>query len=98
MGDRFPEDSDLPCSYRAAWGKCYFISENYVKAAEQFEYLLALGLGFTGGFLDGETETGIRSQMYLNAAECYEKGAMLNGLSACWKSAPKNFRTRGDFG
>jgi hypothetical protein len=68
----FQKDSDLLGSYRAAWGKCHFISGNYVKAAEQFEHLLARGLGLPE--LLNEAEAGIRSQLYRNAAECNEKG------------------------
>jgi tetratricopeptide (TPR) repeat protein len=90
-GMAFQKDSDLLGSYRAAWGKCYFISGDHVKAAEQFEHLLALGLG-----LPNEAERGTRSQLYQNAAECYEKGGdvekAVSLLERCAKEFPK---TRG---
>ena len=68
----FQKDSDLLSAYRAAWGKCCFISAEYGKAAEQFEGLLAVGLGWRG--LPDEAEALMRSQLYQNAAECSEKG------------------------
>ena len=87
----FQKDSDLLGSYRAAWGKCYFISKNYVKAAEQFEHLLVRGLGLTG--LLNEAEAGFRSTLYQNAAECYEKGGVVEAairlLERCTQEFPK---------
>ena len=68
----FHKDSDLLSSYRAAWAKCHFISGNYVKAAEQFEQLLAQGPGIPG--LPNDAEARMRSQLYQNAAECSAKG------------------------
>jgi len=67
----FHKDSDLLGSYRAAWGKCYFISGNYAKAAEQFERLVARGVGLPG--LPNEADARMRSQLYQNAAECYAR-------------------------
>ncbi len=88
--EAFQKDSDLLSSYRAAWGKCYFISGNYVKAAEQFERLLALGLGFPG--LPSEAEARMRSQLYQNAAECYAKGEKVEAgvvlLDRCAREFP----------
>jgi hypothetical protein len=68
----FQEDSDLLSSYRAAWGKCYFISGNYMKAAQMFERLIAQGLGMPA--LPNDAAVRLQSQLYQNAAECYAKG------------------------
>jgi tetratricopeptide (TPR) repeat protein len=81
-------------SYRAAWGKCYFIAANYAKAAEQFEHLLAHGFGLTG--LLNEIEARCRSQSYQNAAECYKRGGQIDAaarrLERCVQEFPE---TRG---
>jgi len=86
----FREGSDLLSSYRAAWGKCYFVSGNYAKAAEQFEHILALGFGLPG--LPNEAGALMRSQMYRNAAECHEKGgelaAAIRLLERCVQELP----------
>jgi tetratricopeptide (TPR) repeat protein len=62
------KDPDLLGSYRAAWGKAHFLTKNYLKAAGQFEHLLA----YTWG-MPRDMEEVIRSRLYQDAAECYEK-------------------------
>ncbi|HXM45649.1 MAG TPA: hypothetical protein VN924_30710 [Bryobacteraceae bacterium] len=92
--EAFQKDSDLLSSYRAAWAKCYFISGNYVKAAEQFERLLALGLGFP--WLSSEAEARMRSQLYQNAAECYAKGDVVEKAKLLLERCAEEFPgTRG---
>ena len=86
----FQKDPDLLGSYRAAWGKCYFISRDYLKAAEQFERLLALGLG-----LPSEAEARIRPQLYQNAAESHEKGGVVEKAASLLETCP---RISGDAG
>jgi tetratricopeptide (TPR) repeat protein len=66
----FQQDRDLLGSYRAAWGKAYFLTKNYLKAAGQFEHLLAYIWG-----MPKDMEDVIRSRVYQDAAECYEKAA-----------------------
>lgn len=87
----FQKDPDLLGSYRAAWGKCYFISRDYLKAAEQFERLLALGLG-----LPSEAEARIRPQLYQNAAESHEKGGVVEKAASLLETCAQEFPgTRG---
>jgi tetratricopeptide (TPR) repeat protein len=64
----FQKDSDLLGSYRAAWGKAHFLTKEYSKAAGQFEHLLE----YTSG-VPKPMEELIRSRLYQDAAECYEK-------------------------
>jgi hypothetical protein len=87
----FDKASDLLSSYRAAWGKCYFICGKYLSAAKQFERLLALGFGFAG--LTSEAEAPMRSQLYQNAAECCARGGAVEAavrlLEACAQEFPR---------
>ena len=86
----FGKDSDLLSSYQAAWGKCYFITENYAKAAERFEHLLAHDFGLPEFLSD--TEAGLRCQLYQNVAECHAKGgaaeAAVRALESCAQEFP----------
>jgi hypothetical protein len=84
----FQKDSDLLGSYRAAWGKAYFLTKDYMKAAGQFEHLLAGGCG-----LPKEMEGLIRSKLYQNAAECYGKAGTVEAavrlLERCAQEFPQ---------
>jgi hypothetical protein len=87
----FQKDPDLLGPYRAACGKAHFLTKNYLKAAGQFEHLLAHASGVPKGF-----EGKIRSTLYQDAAECYEKAgdveAALRLLERCAYEFP---RTKG---
>jgi len=87
----FQKDPDLLGPYRAACGKAHFLTKNYLKAAGQFEYLLAHASGVPKEF-GGK----IRSRLYQDAAECYEKAgdveAALRLLERCAHEFP---RTKG---
>jgi tetratricopeptide (TPR) repeat protein len=87
----FEENSDLLSSYRAAWGKCHFLGGDYLRAAKQFDRLLACGCG-----LPSEMEVALRPNFYLNAAECFGKGgeteAAVRHLEECAQEFP---RTKG---
>ncbi|MGA2595324.1 MAG: hypothetical protein ABSH32_35985 [Bryobacteraceae bacterium] len=90
----FQTDSDLLSSYWAAWGKCYFISGDYLKASEQFKRLLVLGFGLPG--LPNEAEARMRSQLYQNAAECCAKGEQVEAAAHLLESCTQEFpRTQG---
>lgn len=58
----FQKDSEPLGWYRAAWGKCYFLLEDYRNAARQFECLLP----------PNEIEDGPWPKLYLNTVECYQ--------------------------
>jgi len=84
----FQKDSDLLGSYRAAWGKAYFLTKNYLKAAGQFEHLLAYAWG-----MPKDMEEVIRSRVYQDAAECHEKAgnveAAVRLLEGCAHEFPQ---------
>jgi tetratricopeptide (TPR) repeat protein len=89
----FQEEPALLGSYRATWGKCYFISENFGKAAQQFEHLLALGFGLPEPLKKLGPE---RSRLYRNAAECYEKGGAIEAAIRLLETCAEEFpRTQG---
>jgi tetratricopeptide (TPR) repeat protein len=84
----FRKNPDPLGSYRAAWGKAYFLLRDYSQAAKQFEDLLACDLG-----LPSEIEASIRPRLYQNAAECYAKGsgveAAIRLLERCAQELPR---------
>jgi hypothetical protein len=86
----FAGNTDLLGSYRAAWGKCYWLKKEYLRAATHFDQLLARGSG-----LPPELETFIRPrpQFYMNASECYQKAgdteAAIRRLEECAKEFPQ---------
>ncbi|MGO9257637.1 MAG: tetratricopeptide repeat protein [Bryobacteraceae bacterium] len=82
----FQKDSTLLGSYRAAWGKCYFLSGDYAKAAEQFDLLLAHGCG-----LPSEADTSVRSRLYQNAAECYVKSGAVETAARLLEQCAQEF-------
>ena len=87
----FQKVPDLLGSYLAAWGKAYYLTKNYPKAAGQFEHLLAYAWG-----MPKDMEDVIRSRVYQDAAECYEKAgnveAAVRLLERCAHEFP---RTKG---
>jgi tetratricopeptide (TPR) repeat protein len=82
------DNSELLGAYRAAWGKCHFLSGDYLRAAKLFDTLLASGCG-----LPGEMEVELRPTLYLNTAECFGKGgetqAAIHHLEQCAQEFPK---------
>jgi len=65
----FPAGADLLGSYRAAWGKCYFLRGDYLKAEKQFHFLLDHGCGLKVE----ELEEAFRFASFENSAECYRQ-------------------------
>ena len=88
-GGAFQKASDLLSSYRAAWGKCYFISANYAKAAEQFEHLL--GFGFEPPGLPNKVEARTQSMCYQNAAKCYAKAGEVDKAARLFERCAQEF-------
>jgi hypothetical protein len=84
----FAENPGLLGSYRAAWGKCCWLSKDYLGAAAQFDQLLPRGIG-----LPHEIEVSIRPRVYLNAAESYRKGGStevaIRRLEECAEEFPQ---------
>lgn len=84
----FEDNSDLLGAYRAAWGKCQFLSGDYLRAAKQFDRLISCGCG-----LPSEMEALLRPGLYLNAAECFREGgdieAAIRHLEECGEKFPR---------
>lgn len=84
----FDDNSDLLGAYRAAWGKCYFLSGDYLRAAKQFDRLISSGCG-----LPNELEVDLRPNLYLKAAECFRNGgeteAAIRRVEECAQKFPR---------
>jgi len=83
----FDDGSHLLGAYRAAWGKCHFLSGDYLRAAKQFDELIDRGFGLPSG-----PEIALRPRCYLNAAECLREGgdtsAAIRHLEQCGQEFP----------
>jgi hypothetical protein len=86
----FDDNSDLLGAYRAAWGKCHFLSGDYLRAAKQFDRLISGGCGLPSDYMELDDP---RPGFYLNAAECFRKGgeaeAAIRHLEECAQKFPR---------
>lgn len=86
----FGDNSDLLGAYRAAWGKCHFLSGDYLRAAKQFDRLISHGCGMSSEIMEIDDP---RPGFYLSAAECFSEGgdtdAAIRRLEECGQKFPK---------